>query len=193
MRMLAGVAVITISALLSAGCNSPAPPVEGHDATAALAARVSVLEDREAIRELMFTYGKLLDAKDLAGYSKLFARDGVWEGGIGSATGPDEIYQMLDTVYRRAGANEFGNSYHIMSDIIISVDGDTATSWSHWTWIVEGQDGAPTGQRSGHYEDQLVREDGEWKFLHRLTVTELPTPEMDAEAEIFRKDHREGN
>lgn len=193
MRMFAGVAVVTITALLVAACDSPATTADGHDAVAALAGRVRVLEDREAIRELMFTYGKLLDAKDLAGYSKLFAKDGVWEGGIGSAKGPEEIYQMLDTVFRRAGANEFGNSYHIMSDIVISVDGDNATSWSHWTWIVEGKDGTPTGQRSGHYEDRLVREDGGWKFLHRLTVTELPTPEMDAEAEIFRKDHREDN
>jgi len=193
MRMLAGVTVVTITTLLAAACHAPATTAGSHDESAALAARVRVLEDREAIRELMFTYGKLLDAKDLAGYSKLFARDGVWEGGIGSAKGPEEIYQMLDTVFSRAGANEFGPSYHIMSDIMISVDGDTATSWSHWSWIVEGKDGTPTGQRSGHYEDRLVREDGEWKFLHRLTVTELPTPEMDAEAEIFRKDHREDN
>lgn len=193
MRMLAGVAVVTISALLNAGCDSPARPAEGHDASAALAARVSVLEDREAIRELMYTYGKLLDEKDLVAYSELFAKDGVWEGGIGSAKGPAEIYQMLDTVFSRAGANEFGNSYHIISDIMIAVDGDAATSRSHWTWIVEGPDGTPKGQRSGHYEDRLVREDGAWKFLHRLTVTELPTPEMDAAAEIFRKDHRDEN
>jgi ketosteroid isomerase-like protein len=190
--MLAGVAVVTIFALLNAGCDSPATPADDA-ATAALAARVSVLEDREAIRELMFTYGKLLDEKDLVGYSKLFAKDGVWEGGIGSAKGPEEIFRMLDTVFSRPGANEFGNSYHIISDIMISVDGDAATSRSHWTWVVEGPDGTPTGQRSGHYEDRLVREDGEWKFLHRLTVTELPTPEMDAAAEIFRKDHRDEN
>jgi hypothetical protein len=135
----------------------------------------------------------MLDAKDLSGYSQLFAREGVWEGGIGSAKGPDEIYQMLDTVYSREGADEFANSYHIMSDVIIAVDGDTATSWSRWTWLVESADGKPTGQRSGHYEDRLVREDGEWKFQHRLTITELPTPEMDAEAELFRRDHREDN
>ena len=77
MRMFAGVAVVTITALLVAACDSPATTADGHDAVAALAGRVRVLEDREAIRELMFTYGKLLDAKDLAGYSKLFAKDGV--------------------------------------------------------------------------------------------------------------------
>ncbi|MEE8428528.1 MAG: nuclear transport factor 2 family protein, partial [Gammaproteobacteria bacterium] len=39
--------------------------------------RMQRLEDREAIRELLVTYGRLLDKKDLVGYSKLFAEDGV--------------------------------------------------------------------------------------------------------------------
>jgi hypothetical protein len=77
-----------------------------------------------------------------------------------------------------------------MSDIVIDVDGDTATSWSRWTWIVESEDGKPVIQRSGHYEDKLVREDGQWRFKHRLTVTELPTAAKDTEAAIWRKDHR---
>ena len=42
------------------------------------------MEDRAAIEELLITYGRLLDRQDLAGYSSLFAVDGVWEGGIGS-------------------------------------------------------------------------------------------------------------
>ena len=166
---------------------------ESGDDAAALAARIQRLEDREAIRDLLVTYGRLLDDKDLVGYSNLFAEDGVWEGGIGSAEGPEGIRRMLTTVYGRVAPDQYGNDYHIMSDFLISVDGDTASAWSRWTWIVEGDEGNPVGQRSGHYEDRLVKVDGQWKFKHRLTVTELPTPENDDEAEIFRKDHREGN
>jgi hypothetical protein len=55
---------------------------------------------------------------------------------------------------------------------------------------VESADGNPVPQRSGHYEDKLVRENGEWKFRYRLTVTELPTAAKDKDAAIWRKDHR---
>ena len=83
------------------------------------------------------------------------------------------------------------NESNVCACIIIDVEGDdTATSWSRWTWIVEGADGKPTPQRSGHYQDTLVKENGEWKFRHRLTVTELPTAEKDTEAAIWRRDHR---
>ena len=159
-------------------------------ATDSIAKRFQRIEDREAIEELLITYARFLDKEDLVGYSNLFATDGVWEGGIGSAKGPAEILAMLQAVFARTTRGQYGNSYHIMSDIIIDVDGDTASSWSRWTWMVEGENGNPVPQRSGHYEDTLVRENGEWKFKYRLTVTELPTAEKDKDAAIWRKDHR---
>ncbi len=183
---------LSIAVLLAGLCALASPSYADDSAKlAALEARLQLLEDREAIRDLLVTYGHLLDEKDLAGYSKLFSEDGVWEGGIGSATGPAGIYAMLDTVFKRVEPGSFGNDYHIMSDFIIHVDGDTATSRSNWTWVIEGKEGTPVAARSGHYEDKLVRIDGAWKFRHRLTVTELPVPEKDVQAQIFRKDHRD--
>ena len=179
-------AAIAASLLLTSSMAS----AQTTASTLSLEQRFQRIEDREAIEELLITYGQLLDKEDLAGYSSLFAAEGVWEGGIGSAKGPDAIFEMLETVFGRTTPGQYGNDYHLMSDIIIDVDGDTATSWSRWTWIVEGEDGKPMPQRSGHYEDSLVRENGEWKFLRRLTVTELPTPAKDTESAIWRKDHR---
>lgn len=183
---------LAAAAAVAAPLLAATAPASAQTKPAALSMeeRFQRLEDRETIEELLIIYGQLLDKEDLAGYSSLFARDGVWEGGIGSATGPKEIHEMLETVFGRTTSGQYGASYHLMSDIIIDVDGDTATSWSRWTWIVESADGKPVPQRSGHYEDTLVREDGVWKFKHRLTVTELPTPEKDTEAAIWRKDHR---
>lgn len=175
------------------GTGGIAVAAGGAGESPAMTDRIQRLEDREAIRDLLVTYGRLLDDKDLVGYSNLFASDGVWEGGIGSARGPEGIQKMLETVYSRVAPDQYGNDYHIMSDFLISVDGDTATAWSRWTWIVEGDEGNPVGRRSGHYEDALVRVNGQWKFKHRLTVTELPTPDQDDEAQIFRRDHRDGN
>lgn len=181
---------ITAAALLSAGITTPSAAADDP----ALKAQLQRLLDREAIQDLLVTYGRLLDKKDLPAYSKLFAADGVWEGGIGSAKGPREIQQMLETVYARQGADRFGvGAYHIMSDFIVEISGDTATAFSRWTWVVEGKEGTPIIQRSGHYEDKLVREGGRWRFKHRLTVTELPTAARDTESRIFRTDHRNKN
>lgn len=154
-------------------------------------ARLQRLEDREAIRQLLIEYGQDLDKEDIESYSNLFASDGVWEGGIGSARGPGEIRDMLEKVFARIPPGKYGNSFHIMSSMVIEVDGDTATSWSRWTWFVEGENGKPVPQRAGHYEDILVKEEGRWKFKHRLTVTELPSATKDAESQIFRKDYRD--
>lgn len=161
------------------------------DLVSDLEKRVQRIEDHQAVLDVLVRYGRLLDEKDLVGYSNLFADDGVWEGGIGSATGPEGIQEMLETVFGRVEPGQYGADYHIMSDFEIDVNGDTAVSWSRWTWIIESEEGKPIGQRSGHYEDELVKLNGEWKFKYRLTVTELPTPEKDSESQIFRKDHRE--
>jgi hypothetical protein len=161
------------------------------DSLTDLANRIQSIEDRQSILDVLVRYGRLLDEKDLVGYSNLFADDGVWEGGIGSATGPDGIQDMLETVFGRVDPGQYGADYHIMSDFEIDVSGDTATSWSRWTWVIEGENGKPVPQRSGHYEDKLVRLGGEWKFKYRLTVTELPTPEKDSESQLLRSDHRD--
>jgi hypothetical protein len=186
----AGWALTVAAMTLALGLTTNGALGQTANASLSLEQQLRRIQDRETIEELLITYGRFLDKQDLVGYSNLFAKDGVWEGGIGSAKGPKEIREMLEAVFGRTARGQYDNSYHIMSDIIIDVDGDTATSWSRWTWIVEGEDGKPVPQRSGHYEDKMVRESGEWKFQHRLTVTELPTAAKDTEASIFRKDHR---
>jgi hypothetical protein len=182
-------AAILATLMMSLAAMAPATAADAVDAT--LKAQMQRLLDREAIENLLVKYARLLDEQDLVGYSKLFAADGVWEGGIGSAKGPAEIQGMLERVYGRVEPGRFGSSYHLMSDFVIDVNGDAATSWSRWTWVVEGAEGTPIIQRSGHYQDKLVRAGGQWLFKHRLTVTELPTPQKDKEARIFRRDHRE--
>jgi ketosteroid isomerase-like protein len=185
--------LVTLSfALLTSAAAGPAFAADAPAADPSVKAWMQKMDDRAAIHDLIITYGRLLVSRDLAGYSRLFAADGVWEGGIGSAKGPKEIQKMLESVYSRVAPGQYGSSYHIMSDFLIEPKGDTASAWSRWTWVVEAEDGKPAIQRSGHYEDTFVREGGKWRFKRRLTVTEMPTPTKDTEAQIFRRDHREG-
>ena len=191
MKKYSAFASLVLTAFLLLGAASPALAGSDNSGNVTVQKRLKNLEDREAIRELLIEYGRFLDSENLVGYSRLFASDGVWEGGIGSAQGPDNIYKMLKEVFSRVTPGQYGDSYHIMSSISIEVDGDTANSWSRWTWVVEGENGKPVMQRSGHYEDKLVRENGQWKFKYRLTVTELPSASNDAESRIWRKDYRD--
>ncbi len=64
-------------------------------ADSSAAARLQRLEDMEEIRTLLLDYGRFLDSRDLPAYSRLFAKDGEWVGGFGSARGPEEILAFM--------------------------------------------------------------------------------------------------
>jgi len=136
-------------------------------------ARLQRLEDVEAISALLVDYGRELDRRDFQAYGALFARDGSWRGGMGTATGPDAIAKMVAAGFERMSPSLYENSSHVMSSFDIDVDGDTATAWSRWTWVVVGANGKPQPERAGHYEDTLVREAGAWKFKSRQAFTEI--------------------
>ena len=141
---------------------------------ASLAARLQRLEDIEEIRTLLTDYGRFLDARDLPAYSRLFAKDGEWVGGFGTARGPAEILAFMRKNLG-TGPNR-NNSYHILSNFEIDVKGDAATAWSRWTFIVPGADGKPVLSQSGRYDDTLVRENGKWRFKRRTASNDIPAP-----------------
>ena len=149
-----------------------------------LEARVQQLEDKEAIRDLLMEYGQRLDTGDWVGYSQLFARQGTWTGSFGTATGPVEILAMLRKSMGPAPAFDPNKvrSLHLLTNCVIQVEGDRATSTSRWTNFARGDDGKLVPRLAGRYEDVLVREDGKWRFLSRLAPRDIPNPETPAEA-----------
>jgi len=141
---------------------------------ASLEARIQRLEDIEEIRTLLADYGRFLDAHDLVAYSHLFAKDGEWVGGFGSAKGPAGIQALMEKNLGPGPAAKPGTTFHILTNFIINVQGDTATAWSRWVFVTTGPDHRPTPAMGGHYDDTLVREDGHWKFQRRVAVNDIP-------------------
>jgi uncharacterized protein (TIGR02246 family) len=135
--------------------------------------RLQRMEDIEEIRQLLVAYGHNFDKRDFQAYASLFAKDGEWVGGAGGVQtykGPDAIRQMVEKGY---GPSVFPGSYHIMSSFAIELTGaDTAKAWSRWTFVVLGVHKEPVIFRGGFYDDQLVREDGRWKFKRRVVATD---------------------
>ena len=136
-------------------------------------ARLQKLEDTEAIRNLLVDYGRALDKRDFKAYGALFAKDGSWKGGMGTATGPDAIGEMVKAGFSRMSPSLYEKSNHMMTSFDVDLNGDTATAWSRWTWVVVGADGKPQPERAGYYEDTLTRENGAWKFVSRQATTEI--------------------
>jgi uncharacterized protein (TIGR02246 family) len=134
-------------------------------------ARIQLLEDIEAVRNVLIEYGRTLDARDLAAYSQLFAKDGVWSGGFGTVQGPAAIEEFMK---KNIGmAPNTAHNYHLLTNFLIDVKGDTATAWSRWSFVVP-TDGKPSIAQSGRYDDTLVREDGRWKFKRRVVSNDIP-------------------
>jgi hypothetical protein len=154
-------------------------PAVGHTQQSArrghsMAARVQRLADIEEIRNLLIDYGRHLDAHGLAAYSHLFARDGEWVGGFGSAKGPAAIQALMEKNLGVTARSKPGSTYHLLTNFRIEIHGDTATAWSRWNFVVTSAENHPSIMYGGHYDDTLVREDGAWKFQRRVAVNDIP-------------------
>ncbi len=162
-------AVLAVTLVLVACTQSADPRV------AALERRVQQLQDEQAIREVVIRYGEYLDARDYAGYASLFASDGVWTGGFGSATGPAGIQEMLE---KNLGKPEAGfinkSNFHLMTTVVVNVDGDTAKVRSRYMFFTATPDNRPTPALAGRYVDEFVRENGSWKIKKRVTNGVIP-------------------
>lgn len=167
--------------LVVAGLSVPLAAAEFSDTQfQQVVERLQMLEDKDAIRHLLETYIDFNESRDYRGYSYLFAKDGVLHLRRGDAVGPDAIYKLLEESFGGPlPADSFlRNASHVLSNIIIEVDGDTATARSRWALLSPSPtDGSPRVAQSGFYNDRLAREDGEWKFLERSIVTGIPVPQ----------------
>jgi uncharacterized protein (TIGR02246 family) len=136
-----------------------------------LRARVRRLEDLEEIRELFVDYGRHLDSGDVAAYAQLFAAEGeVLLGPVGRAKGPAAIEALL----AKALAGRVGTTFHLVTSPVVELHGDAATSEVMWTVVAAGEDGRPSVTSLGFHKDELVREDGRWRFARRRGVMGLP-------------------
>ena len=164
-RLLSGLASMGLAlGCAMTGAATPATPPQD------LAARMQVVEDEREIQRLLIDYGRTLDARDFAAYSKLFATEGEWVGALGTYKGPAAIQTAMEKIFTDAAADiPKGRNFHVMSNFRISVQADRATASS--MFIFYKLDGSkPVAEVAGRYEDLLIREDGHWRFLQRRAL-----------------------
>jgi ketosteroid isomerase-like protein len=134
--------------------------------------RLKRLEDLAEIHQLFIDYGAHLDAGDFDAYASLFASGGkLMLGPLGRAEGRAEIRALMQRVL--AGGQ--GMAFHIISSPVVHLSGDTAQATVMWTVVGRGDDGQPRLTMVGKHHDELVREDGRWRFQVRRGQIDIPS------------------
>jgi uncharacterized protein (TIGR02246 family) len=140
-----------------------------------LQARVRKLEDEAQIRHLLVEYGDALDTRDFTRYSQLFTKEGTWTGSLGTAKGPAAILALMLKSFKDSPYDPKNvKTFHLDTNFLIRIDGDRATVLSKWTVFGRTQDNKLEPHLAGHYDDTIVRENGQWKFLSRVAVNDIP-------------------
>jgi len=139
----------------------------------ALAARLQVLEDKDAIWQLFMDYKRHLDARDFKAYSLLFTDDAVWAGNLGKAVGPAEIEAMLVRTME-VYPSDLERTHHVVMNPVITVSGDTAKAKSNWGYVTRSETDHPVFEMLGRYSDELVRAADGWKFSRRIAYSDVP-------------------
>jgi hypothetical protein len=136
--------------------------------------RLGVLEAREEIRNLLQEYRRTLDIRDMRAFSELFAANGTWSGASGEGTGPEGIYAMLTAALPENPPWPGPTLWHLITDPSITVDGERATAESLWMHVRRGEGDTPLLPTLGQYRDELIVEDGRWRFLRRAVTRLIP-------------------
>ena len=155
-----------------------APSGAGSGARAGSDAEVRLrrLEDLEQIRQLFVEYKMVLDKQDFAAYGALFAADGEFVAGPQRARGPAAIQALVEAMPGSLLGSAPGEDFHVVINPLIDLDPadpDRATAQVTWLYVIKGEDGGPALCKLGHYDDQLIREAGRWRFLCRDAPTDI--------------------
>jgi uncharacterized protein (TIGR02246 family) len=120
--------------------------------------------EKNAIRELLATYCFHLDNYRFAEMAALFTEDGTWDTAFGKGTGRSGIVAQAESIGKSASPRP--KRVHLTTNIVIALNGDTATVESNWAVIQNSAEGPKIGS-GGAYRDQVVKHDGRWLFRYR--------------------------
>jgi 3-phenylpropionate/cinnamic acid dioxygenase small subunit len=129
----------------------------------------SVLEEKDAIRELLARYCFHYDGAEFTAWTDLFTVDCVFDAGpFGRYTGREGLERFLQSVPLVDGLPMVR---HCVTNEVIRVEGSRAHARSYVV-VVRGGPQLATAL-AGRYEDQLVKLPGGWRFQERVILFDL--------------------
>ncbi|PHV66516.1 nuclear transport factor 2 family protein [Williamsia muralis] len=130
----------------------------------ALTERVTLLEDKLAIIELMTAYGPAVDSGSAEAVARLWTEDGVYDVDTGVMRGHAEITAMVRSQAHQAWID--GGCGHVLEPGHIIVDGDAAIATCKSQLIIRDGDHF-TVLRVTATRWELQKIDGMWKVTYR--------------------------
>jgi hypothetical protein len=140
-----------------------------------------VSQDELAIRRLLEQYMRFNDDRALDRLVSLFAPDAVYRVGGGEHVGHEGMRKFLGSVGFKDGQPRWTDdgqlmvmprSMHIMSNPIIEIDGDTATSELEFIVMGREENGRAKISLIGRYRDRLRKyPDKGWLITERTGVS----------------------
>ena len=125
----------------------------------------SAVEEKDAIREVLAEYCFRLDDGRFAEMAALFTEDGTWDTAFGKATGRPAIAELARSLRTRV-AEPRPRAVHLVTNIVIALEGERATVRSNWMVMQNSPEGPRIGS-GGAYDDEIVKEGGRWLFRYR--------------------------
>jgi uncharacterized protein (TIGR02246 family) len=176
MRKWIGILTCAVAALLLILTISCTPSGSGAG---------SYAEDRAQIEDLQARYMFALDFQDLDTYASTFTEDGILDIVGMKWQGREEIRKAIQRPAKAApegeeapAAKEEQTLYpatgrHNITNIVLKIDGDTATGRAYWFHYGNDNPERKAVLNSyGHYEDEMVKVDGQWLFSKRVIYNE---------------------
>jgi len=137
-------------------------------------------DDRALIEDLQSRYLFAFDFGDPEGYAGTFTPDGILDFGQGEVKGRAAIAKFIEDGRKRQlearakvkPGERPSIGRHIINNTVIKITGDKARGVAYWTHMTSGSNGRGTVDFFGHYEDEMVKVNGEWLFSRRRIYNE---------------------
>jgi ketosteroid isomerase-like protein len=185
--ILAAAAIMAGTLAAQEGAGTAEPP--------SAASRLQAVEDYMEIERLLMRYAAALNTGDADAYVAMFTDDAVFElkrdvdepPFLGPFVGRDALREQWFPDAAPAGeqaadaGRRFGPMRHVTTNYEIDVDGDRATVRAFFMEVVSNGANTPPGARPptihamGRYDDELVRQNGQWLFSKRTVITDMNT------------------
>lgn len=134
-----------------------------------LEARVKLIEDRLALKELVDVFSNLADQKDVEKQMNLFTDDAtvasVFNGQVGAPlVGKKQIGDAFSNFLKT-----FEMVYHVNGQQTVTVNGDMASGVSYCMVTLIGMDNGKKMKTTMwiYYNDEYVRKDTKWLIANR--------------------------
>jgi SnoaL-like domain len=135
----------------------------------AIEARLRLVEDRQAIHDVIVRYCRGVDRSDPDLVASAFHDDAI-DNHFGVVLPFREAIGTLKSA--RNGTPSKTTSMHNICNVLIELDGDIARCETYVTVIVRipQGDGAIDWTHAGRYVDRFERRNGEWRIAYRTVV-----------------------